>query len=611
MSATLERKAEDRTKSQHKKEKKAKRDSLLATQDAADTSSSVPGTPTPMPAADDSSEKLSKKDKKKAQKRAAEEDVAAQADASSASKKAKVDSDDAAKEDKKKKKKKEKKEKKAKKEAAADAPSASTEEAAVASSSSSSAPAASSFTPTDPAAARAFMESNNITLEAPEESDERPPLPMIHFHELAGKVDEAVRKTLDAQGFKNPTPIQACCWPVLLQNKDVVGVAETGSGKTFAFGLPALQHLVTKHNVLAAGKKAKKGGANVNVLVIAPTRELAIQTEENLAKLGKSMGVGSICLYGGVSKSAQIDSLKQSPPIRIVVGTPGRVLDLARDGDVDLSNVTYLVLDEADRMLDKGFEPDIRAIIGMCKSREEGRHTSMFSATWPPAVRGLAETFMNAPIRVTVGSDELSANKRVEQVVEVLDDGRAKERRLDQFLRSIGAGGRGAKAQDKVLIFALYKKEAQRVENTLRRSGYRVSGIHGDLGQHERIANLDKFKTGETPLLVATDVAARGLDIPNVEYVVNLTFPLTIEDYVHRIGRTGRGGKTGKSLTFFTDEDKAHAGELVRVLKDAGQAVPEALMRFPTTIKKKTHSSYGDHFKELVPGKAKKITFDD
>jgi ATP-dependent RNA helicase DBP3 len=469
-------------------------------------------------------------------------------------------------------------------------------------------PSASAFAATDTAAARAFVEANNIMIEAPEDSNERPPLPIVDFRELDGKIDAAVKKTLDAQGFATPTPIQACCWPVLLQNKDVVGIAETGSGKTFAFGLPALQHLVTEHKVLDGGKKKSgKGNAQVNVLVVAPTRELAIQTEDNMAKLGKSMGIGMICLYGGVSKQEQVRLLHQTPPVRIVVGTPGRVLDMARDGSLDLSHVTYLVLDEADRMLDKGFEPDIRAIIGMCRSREQGRHTSMFSATWPPAVRGLAESFMNQPVRVTVGSDELSANRRVEQTVEVLADGYAKERRLNEFLKSVNA----QRSKDKILIFALYKKEAQRVEQTLRRGGFKVSSIHGDLGQHERIASLERFKTAETPLLVATDVAARGLDIPNVEHVINYTFPLTIEDYVHRIGRTGRGGKTGKSLTFFTEMDKAHAGELIRVLKDADQQVPAELNQFPTTIKKKTHSSYGDHFKELIPGKAKKITFDD
>lgn len=567
MSASTEKALEDQAKSLHKKEKKA-RAKVIAE-----------GSPTPM------TPEKKKKDKKK---RSAE-------DTDNATN-GRTDENDQDKEAKRRKKELKKAQKAAKK--ASSSKQVGTESVAPATSSASSV--------TDPAAARVFLEENNITIEAPEESNERPPLPMIDFRELDGKIDAAVKKTLDAQGFTTPTPIQACCWPVLLQNKDVVGIAETGSGKTFAFGLPALQHLVTKHKVLNSQKKGK-AGAQVNVLVVAPTRELAIQTEDNMSKLGKSMGIGMICLYGGVPKYEQVKLLNQSPTVRTVVGTPGRVLDMAREGSLDLSNVTFLVLDEADRMLDKGFEPDIRAIIGMCKSREEGRHTSMFSATWPPAVRGLAESFMNGPVRVTVGSDELSANRRVEQSVEVLQDGYAKERRLNEFLRSVNA----QRSKDKILIFALYKKEAQRVEQTLRRTGQSVSAIHGDMGQNERIASLERFKTAETPLLVATDVAARGLDIPNVEYVINYTFPLTIEDYVHRIGRTGRGGKTGKSITFFTDMDKAHAGELIRVLKDADQQVPDELTKFPTTIKKKTHSSYGDHFKEFVPGKAKKITFDD
>ncbi len=443
--STTEKVLEDRTKSLHKKEKK---------------------------------EKKEKKDKSK--KRSADESNDAANGAA----------DD---EDEKAAKKRRKEEKKAKK-AAAKASAATSVESTPTPAPVASTSASADFTPTNPAAARAFLESNNITIEAPEESNERPPLPMVDFRELNGKIDAAVKKTLDAQGFTTPTPIQACCWPVLLQNKDVVGIAETGSGKTFAFGLPALQHLVTKHKVLDGGKKKGKG-AQVNVLVVAPTRELAIQTEENLEKLGKSMDIGMICLYGGVSKQEQVRLLNQTPTVRIVVGTPGRVLDMARDGSLDLSNVTYLVLDEADRMLDKGFEPDIRAIIGMCKSREEGRHTSMFSATWPPAVRGLAESFMNGPVRVTVGSDELSANRRVEQSVEVLADGYAKERRLNDFLRSVNA----QRSKDKILIFALYKKEAQRIEQTLRRGGFSVSGIHGDLGQNERIASLNASRPPKPP----------------------------------------------------------------------------------------------------------------
>jgi ATP-dependent RNA helicase DBP3 len=464
---------------------------------------------------------------------------------------------------------------------------------------------------TNPSAARAYMEANNITIEAPEESTERPPLPMISFDELDGQIDPRLKSEIDKNKFQKPTPIQACCWSVLLAGKDVVGIAETGSGKTIAFGLPAMQH-VLQHDG-KSGKGKGKGGPNVSILVIAPTRELAIQTQVTMEKLAASIGYSSICLYGGVSKPDQIRQLhaRTDKPIRAVVGTPGRVLDLAREGSLDLSQVSYAVLDEADRMLDVGFEPDIRAILGMTRSKESGRHTSMFSATWPMNLRGLAETFMSDPMRVTIGSDELSANHRVEQSVEVLDDSRAKQPRLESFLRQIGAGPRGHSPKDKVIIFALYKKEAQRVEDTLKRKGFHVAGIHGDLSQAQRIANLDMFKSGEAPLLVATDVAARGIDVPLVEYVVNYTFPLTIEDYVHRIGRTGRAGRTGKSLTFFTEEDKSHAGELIRILKDSNQPVPEAMNRFPTTIKRKEHSAYGAHFREMVPGKAKKITFDD
>lgn len=372
-----------------------------------------------------------------------------------------------------------------------------------------------------------------------------------------------------------------------------------------------MQHVLNHPPPTSTSFKGKgKTQPHVSVLVIAPTRELAIQTHVTMEKLANALGFGSICLYGGVSKYDQIQQLSSSPSIRVVVGTPGRVLDLAREGNLDLSHVSYAVLDEADRMLDVGFEPDIRAILEMTQSKEKGRHTSMFSATWPMSLRGLAETFMRNPMRVTIGSDELSANHRVEQSVEVLEDGRAKERRLEAFLRKVGAGPKGRAPNDKVLIFALYKKEAQRVEETLRRNGYKVAGIHGDLSQAQRIASLDAFKSGQAPLLVATDVAARGIDVPLVEYVVNYTFPLTIEDYVHRIGRTGRAGRSGKSITFFTQEDKSHAGELIRILKDSNQPVPEALMQFPTTIKRKEHSAYGAHFKELVPGKAKKITFD-
>jgi len=294
---------------------------------------------------------------------------------------------------------------------------------------------------------------------------------------------------------------------------------------------------------------------------------------------------------------------KNGPTTRIVVGTPGRILDLVQEGACDLSGVNYLVLDEADRMLDKGFENDIRNIISSTKQGSD-RQTLMFSATWPDSVRRLASTFQLDPVRVTVGSDDLTANSRVAQVVEVFDDARSKDNRLLGHLRTLGhkkttkTGGEEAR----ILVFALYKKEASRVEQRLRQEGYSVGALHGDLSQTARMEALERFKNGTTGLLVATDVAARGLDIPNVGAVINYTFPLTIEDYIHRIGRTGRGGKSGKSITFFTGDahERSLAGELARVLRESGFEC-EGLKKFPMTIKKKEHGAYGAFYRDDIP----------
>ncbi|KAJ6627027.1 P-loop containing nucleoside triphosphate hydrolase protein [Mycena sp. CBHHK59/15] len=405
-------------------------------------------------------------------------------------------------------------------------------------------------------------------------------------------------------GFSAPTPIQACTWPPALLGRDVVGIAETGSGKTLAFGIPALARLVS-----APPKSG--GGSTVSVLVVAPTRELALQTHDTLSALGAPLGIASVAVFGGVPKEPQVRMLrnmsagkgKGGTTTRVVVGTPGRILDLVQEGVCDLSGVNYLVLDEADRMLDKGFENDIRNIISHTKQGAE-RQTMMFSATWPDAVRRLASTFQQNPVRVTVGSDDLTANSRVEQVVEVFDDTRSKDSRLLGHLRTLAhkkTTTTGA-AEARILVFALYKKEASRVEQMLRQKGYSVGALHGDMSQTARMEALDRFKNGTTGLLVATDVAARGLDIPNVGAVINYTFPLTIEDYIHRIGRTGRGGKSGKSITFFTGEnhERSLAGELARVLRESGFEC-EGLKKFPMTIKKKEHSAYGAFFRDDIP----------
>nr|CAD1845081.1 unnamed protein product [Ananas comosus var. bracteatus] len=361
------------------------------------------------------------------------------------------------------------------------------------------------------------------------------------------------------KNFTKPSPIQAHSWPFLLDGRDFIGIAATGSGKTLAFGVPALMHILKKDN-----KKTSKK-AVPRCLVLSPTRELAQQD--------------------------------------IVIGTPGRLKDLTEAGICSLKEVSFVVLDEADRMLDMGFEPEVRSILSQTSSV---RQMVMFSATWPLAVHQLAQEFMDPePVKVVVGSEDLAANHDVMQIIEVLDD-KSRDFRLVSLLEKYHQSQR-----NRVLVFVLYKKEAVRVETMLQRRGWKVVSVHGDKAQHDRTKALSLFKDGKCPLMIATDVASRGLDIPDVEVVINYSFPLTTEDYVHRIGRTGRAGKKGVAHTFFTQENKGLAGELVNVLREAGQIVPAALMKFGTHVKKKESKLYGSHFKEITADapKATKITF--
>lgn len=342
--------------------------------------------------------------------------------------------------------------------------------------------------------------------------------PIVSFDHLP-VTDESLRAPFAT--FTAPTPIQAAAWPSLLSGRDVIGVAETGSGKTLGFGVPCVRHIMSLPR--------NKG---VKAVIVSPTRELASQIHEQLVKIAEPAGLKSVCIYGGVPKDEQKIGLKKAS---IVVATPGRLNDLIDEGAADISKADYVVLDEADRMLDKGFEDAIRKIISSTRPISE-RQTLMFTATWPKSVQELASTFMRSPVKITIGDNptgELRANTRITQTVEVVEP-RDKEYRLFQILKEHTAG---SKKNDRILIFCLYKKEATRVEETIRRKGFKVGGIHGDLSQVQRTASLEKFKKGEIPLLVATDVAARGLDIPAVKLVVNVTFPLTAEDYVHRIGR--------------------------------------------------------------------------
>lgn len=435
----------------------------------------------------------------------------------------------------------------------------------------------------------AFIAEKQLAIEDSEEQSFRPITAFKHL-----PVDES--QLVPFAGFAAPTPIQSACWPYLLAGRDLVGVAETGSGKTLAFGVPCVRYISNL-------PKSQRGG--IKACMVSPTRELALQIHEQLVKLATPAGLKVTCVYGGTNKDAQRATLKGT---HIVVATPGRLNDFIQEGAIDLSGAGYLVLDEADRMLDTGFEQDIRKIISTTPST--GRQTLMFTATWPPSVHDLADTFMTKPVKVTIGdnaSGELRANVRITQEIEVIQQ-HEKQDRLIQLLKQYQSG---KNKNDRILVFCLYKKEATRIEEFIRRRGFNVAGIHGDLSQQNRQASLEAFKKGDVPVLVATDVAARGLDIPAVKLVINVTFPLTVEDYVHRIGRTGRAGQDGRAYTFFTDAEKGLAGALQNVLKAAGQPVPEELMKFGTTVKKKGHEAYGAFFKDTGDmKKATKITFD-
>ena len=346
--------------------------------------------------------------------------------------------------------------------------------------------------------------------------------PITSFSQLP----KAATKFSPFTNFKFPTPIQSAAWPFLLSGRDVVGVAETGSGKTLAFGVPCIRSIT-------ATPRSQKSSPATKAVIVSPTRELAVQIHDQISQLASAAGLRSVVVYGGVPKDPQRLAV---PTAHVIVATPGRLNDLISEGAANLNAVTYLVLDEADRMLDKGFEPDIRKILA-CTPNTGARQTLMFTATWPPSVRALASSFMRDPVHISIGKDNpsgaLRANTSITQLVEVIAPF-DKEQRLLQLIKQHQSG---TSANDRILVFCLYKKEATRVEGFLRSRGLRVAAIHGDLGQEKRSASLDAFKKGDCPLLVATDVAARGLDIPAVKLVLNMTFPLTVEDYVHRIGR--------------------------------------------------------------------------
>ncbi|XVF14079.1 hypothetical protein REPUB_Repub09cG0026000 [Reevesia pubescens] len=394
----------------------------------------------------------------------------------------------------------------------------------------------------------AYRRQHEITVSG----DEVPP-PFASF-ESTGFPSEILREAQNA-GFSAPTPIQAQSWPIALQGRDIVAIAKTGSGKTLGYLIPGFMHLKSCRNDPLMGP---------TVLVLSPTRELATQIQTEAQKFGKSSRISCTCLYGGAPKGPQLREIERG--VDIVVATPGRLNDILEMRKISLHQVSYLVLDEADRMLDMGFEPQIRKIVKEVPTR---RQTLMYTATWPREVRKIAADLLVNPVQVNIGNiDELVANKSITQHIEVLSP-MEKHRRLEQILRSQEPGS-------KIIIFCSTKKMCDQLARNLSRQ-CAAAAIHGDKSQADRDYVLGQFRSGRSPVLVATDVAARGLDIKDIRVVINYDFPTGVEDYVHRIGRTGRAGATGLAYTFFGDQDSKYASDLIKILEGANQRVPAEL----------------------------------
>ncbi len=339
-------------------------------------------------------------------------------------------------------------------------------------------------------------------------------------------------------GYVTPTPIQTQAIPPIMQGRDLIGLAQTGTGKTAAFVLPILHRL----------KPGPRG--HVRTLIISPTRELAEQIYEVISALGKQTGLRSITVYGGVGMEPQIRKLRSG--VEIVVACPGRLLDHLWKGTISLSDLEILVIDEADRMLDMGFLPDIRSIL---KCLLKPRQTLLFSATMPDDIRKLTREILHNPVTVQIGQTA-PASTVAHAIYPVKPH--LKMALLKKLLDKT--------ATESVLVFTRTKHRTERVAQQLKKEGYRVASLQGDLPQHRRQAALDDFRSGSLKVLVATDIAARGIDVLSISHVINYDMPDTTDAYIHRIGRTGRVGKAGEAFTLVTGEDSAMVHDLEHIL---------------------------------------------
>jgi len=386
------------------------------------------------------------------------------------------------------------------------------------------------------------------------------------------RFDAPIQRAIEAQGYQTPTPIQAAAIPAVRQGRDVIGCAQTGTGKTAAFALPALQHLLGK---------PRQGRRQIRTLVIAPTRELAEQIRSSFTTYGAGSGLSCAAAYGGVAMGGQIAALKRG--VDVLVACPGRLLDLMNRGIVRLDSVEMLVLDEADRMLDMGFAPDIRRIVAALPS---DRQSLLFSATMPAEVRKLAKSFLRDPLAIAM-TPESPAAETVAQLVYYVDRPQ-KTAVLHDLLRTEPVA--------KAVVFTRTKHGADRLARKLERGGVRCRAIHGDKSQGQRTRAMDEFRSGRIGVLVASDIAARGLDVDGISHVVNFDLPHEADTYVHRIGRCGRAGADGVAWSLCAPDEKPLLAGIQRTLgrridvadspRNQGPAASAAPDRAPAAAKR-------------------------
>lgn len=353
-----------------------------------------------------------------------------------------------------------------------------------------------------------------------------------------------ILKAVKEQGYEHPTPIQAQAIPEAIQGRDVLGCAQTGTGKTAAFAIPILQRLEPLSH--------QQGKKKISALIITPTRELAVQIADNIMLYGKHINLRQVLIYGGVSQFKQEQALQRG--VDIVIATPGRLLDLFDQGLINLKHIQTLVLDEADRMLDMGFINDIKQVIAEIPKE---RQTLFFSATMPAPIRKLANSILNDPLYIEIKPTTNSVDK-IEQQLYFID----RKQKENLFVHLYNE-----EKMSKVIVFTRTKRGAESLSKKLHRAGISADAIHGDKSQNFRQKSLDKFRHGKIDVLVATDVAARGIDVDNISHVVNFDLPNEAETYVHRIGRTGRAGASGVAISFCQGDERNYLRDIQRLIK--------------------------------------------